>query len=377
MAHDVFISYATENKRVADAICARLEQAHIRCWIAPRDIPSGASWPAAITEAIRACRVMVLVFTANSNASGDVLKEVSLASKHNKAILPFRTEPIEPSAGLDYYLNSTHWLDALTPPVDQHIHRLQFSILTLLRPDPIPDPIPTADGFPVPQQSWLDTLLRPSVLDQRNLLVSAALFFLGGCIPFPVGGSGSNSAASLWNLGVPLPLGLLLSWRCFRLPWPMRLGLIAVSVVAWQLAIQILNKNDSPLRHLSLWGSSIAGTTTFIVFLAVFRLASLRLELLFLPTLTACVAVLALYLPDGVNTLPATRWFWLFPIWQCLVGTSLLWTTHAPRFSAPHRSPVLRTLSGFTAALLGAVWLWHIVAIATATFFPTPTPPAS
>ncbi len=41
MEHDVFISYAHEDKAIADAICAKLEENKIRCWIAPRDITPG------------------------------------------------------------------------------------------------------------------------------------------------------------------------------------------------------------------------------------------------------------------------------------------------------------------------------------------------
>jgi hypothetical protein len=38
MAFDVFISYSTKDKATADAACAALESAGIRCWIAPRDV---------------------------------------------------------------------------------------------------------------------------------------------------------------------------------------------------------------------------------------------------------------------------------------------------------------------------------------------------
>ncbi len=36
MAHDVFISHSTSDRAVADAMCSRLEQVGVRCWIAPR-----------------------------------------------------------------------------------------------------------------------------------------------------------------------------------------------------------------------------------------------------------------------------------------------------------------------------------------------------
>jgi len=52
MAHDVFISYSSEDKNVADAVCGTLEKQDVRCWIASRDVPPGQSWPAAIVKAI-------------------------------------------------------------------------------------------------------------------------------------------------------------------------------------------------------------------------------------------------------------------------------------------------------------------------------------
>jgi hypothetical protein len=50
MAHDVFLSYAAQDKPTADAVCARLEQQGIRCWIAPRDILPGRDWRTSIVE---------------------------------------------------------------------------------------------------------------------------------------------------------------------------------------------------------------------------------------------------------------------------------------------------------------------------------------
>ena len=70
MAHDVFITYASADKPIADAVCARLEAARLRCWIAPRDILPGQDWTAAILNAIETSSVLVLVFSAQANESG-------------------------------------------------------------------------------------------------------------------------------------------------------------------------------------------------------------------------------------------------------------------------------------------------------------------
>ncbi|PYI97443.1 MAG: hypothetical protein DME98_08235 [Verrucomicrobia bacterium] len=51
MAHDVFISYSSEDKLAADALCGALEAARIRCWIAPRDVVPARSYSGEITRA--------------------------------------------------------------------------------------------------------------------------------------------------------------------------------------------------------------------------------------------------------------------------------------------------------------------------------------
>jgi len=124
MAHDVFISYSSKDKTIADAVCAALEAAKIRCWIAPRDILPGEKWAASISKAIAGSRIMVLVFTSNSTNSEDVLNELLLAKDNRVIIIPFKIGDILPSGEMGYYLSRTHWLDAMNPPTEQEIQKL-------------------------------------------------------------------------------------------------------------------------------------------------------------------------------------------------------------------------------------------------------------
>ena len=124
MAHDVFISYSHKDKPIADGICANLENAGVRCWIAPRDIAPGQDWPTAISNAIAASRIMVLVFSANSNSSNDVGRELILAANNNLIIIPFKLDNITPEPGKQYYLARTHWLDAMNPPTQEQVNKL-------------------------------------------------------------------------------------------------------------------------------------------------------------------------------------------------------------------------------------------------------------
>src|SRR5271165_4255741 len=132
MAHDVFVSYASGDKPVADAVCATLESHGIRCWIAPRDVLPGLHYGEAIIDAIHECRIMVLVFSSKANLSGHIPKEIERAVSQGLTIMPLRIEDVAPAKSLDYFIGGVHWLDALTPPLEAHLERLAANVHTLL-----------------------------------------------------------------------------------------------------------------------------------------------------------------------------------------------------------------------------------------------------
>src|SRR5262245_55311773 len=78
-AFDVFIRYSSSDKAVADSAVATLEGKGLRCWVAPRDILAGREWGEAILDGLARSRLMVLIFSASSNGSQQVLREVERA----------------------------------------------------------------------------------------------------------------------------------------------------------------------------------------------------------------------------------------------------------------------------------------------------------
>lgn len=132
MARDVFISHSAQDKKVAETICAALEEAAIRCWVAPRDVRPGRSFPGEITRAIQQSKVMLLIFSKASNSSEQVLREVQLAVDCHVPIVRLRIEDITLSDDLRYYLSTPQYLDALTTPLSKHIPRLEAAIRELL-----------------------------------------------------------------------------------------------------------------------------------------------------------------------------------------------------------------------------------------------------
>ncbi|HXE59533.1 MAG TPA: toll/interleukin-1 receptor domain-containing protein [Gemmatimonadaceae bacterium] len=132
MAHDVFISYSSKDKPTADAVCATLESRGIRCWIAPRDVVPGEEYAAALVNALREARLMVLVFSSGANQSKHVLREVERAVSMGLPVVPLRIENVRPSAAMEYYIASRHWLDALTVPLERHLVQLAETVKVLL-----------------------------------------------------------------------------------------------------------------------------------------------------------------------------------------------------------------------------------------------------
>jgi hypothetical protein len=132
MAHEVFISYSSQDKAIADAVTARLESHKIRCWIAPRDILPGQPYAASLIDAIQKAKVFVLILSSKSNQSKHVMREVSEAVETGIPIIPFRIDDVQPSTEMRYYIKSLHWLDAITPPLERTIDVLAKNIHALL-----------------------------------------------------------------------------------------------------------------------------------------------------------------------------------------------------------------------------------------------------
>jgi hypothetical protein len=191
MAHDVFISYSSKNKQVADAICSGLELRKIRCWIAPRDVPPGGNYGEAIIHAIAGCKVVVLVYSNAVNLSAAVMREAERAMHHAKPIIPFRLEDVPMQPGLEFFLASCHWLDAINPPIEQHILRLGDAVEALMgREVAVRETMaPVTAAPPAKKRSWLPLAFAGAAVVAGGLIWKSSS---GG----PAAGTTGTSAAT-------------------------------------------------------------------------------------------------------------------------------------------------------------------------------------
>lgn len=176
IAHDVFICHSSEDGIIAQQVCDQLEAAGILCWIAPRDPVPGVPWGGQIVEAIESTKFVLLVFSANANASAHVLSELELAFSRRKTIVPFRIESIVPGKDLEFFIQGVHWFDAFVPPFESRVEALTAYLQHELSgsggaPHPKPS-LPDTGGFPVtPPDSPPPTPLPHDGLRWRTILL--------------------------------------------------------------------------------------------------------------------------------------------------------------------------------------------------------------
>lgn len=133
MSHEVFISYSSLDKDVAEQLCAALEQSGTVCWIAPRDVMPGKAYGEALIDAINESHVMLLVMSESSNHSQQVVREVERAASKGIPIIPFRIAEVRLAKSLEYFLSTCHWLDAFAGPIEKHIPKLTEAVNATLR----------------------------------------------------------------------------------------------------------------------------------------------------------------------------------------------------------------------------------------------------
>lgn len=192
MLRDVFISHSAQDRTVAEKICAALEQGGIACWVAPRDVLPGKSFPGEITRAIQQCKVMLLIFSAHSNSSEQVLREVQLAVDSHLPIVRLRIADIPLSDDLRYYLSTPQYLDALTTPLTKHIPPLVAAIKELLVPSQ-----PESDGAPTQTRADEAVTKQPPLAIQQRAGVNWKLILISLAIV------AAGVAAALWTMRSP------------------------------------------------------------------------------------------------------------------------------------------------------------------------------
>ena len=145
MEKQIFISYSSPDQDVAEKVRNLLEDRGIGCWMAPRDVLPGAIYAEEIIKAIKNTQALLLVCSRNIVESIHVRNEVERAFNYRKVIFPFRIENVELGESFEYFLGSSHWMDAWSTPLEESVGRLAESIKTILKSEDAPADDPAND----------------------------------------------------------------------------------------------------------------------------------------------------------------------------------------------------------------------------------------
>jgi len=126
----VFLSYARRDQEFADRLVTALEGRGVNVWVDRQDIPGGAAWEAAIGEAVSVSGAVLVVLSRASVTSEYVPKELSLAEKYDRPIVPILYESWEGSADatavkrVEFQLAGLQYVDFAGQPFEQGLATL-------------------------------------------------------------------------------------------------------------------------------------------------------------------------------------------------------------------------------------------------------------
>ncbi|MEM7768368.1 MAG: toll/interleukin-1 receptor domain-containing protein [Pseudomonadota bacterium] len=125
----VFVSYASANKDTVWPIVERVEELGVDVWLDRDDIQVGQNWAGAIVRAIKTVSKVALMCSEAAFQSDHVRREIYLADKDGKALVPVRLDGAEMPEDFEYFLVDKQWLDAgeLSGPGGEAVLREVFS----------------------------------------------------------------------------------------------------------------------------------------------------------------------------------------------------------------------------------------------------------
>jgi hypothetical protein len=115
----VFLSHRPESEGpLARRLAEDLESHGVRCWVAPRDVDPGSTWPQAIEAGLRACTHVAVLATERAMASRAVRQELQIAEMleldGRVVLVPLLLERLE----LPLWLRVTQGVDFTTSYAD-------------------------------------------------------------------------------------------------------------------------------------------------------------------------------------------------------------------------------------------------------------------
>jgi len=176
VGYDAFVSYASQDAAVANAVVENLEQHGIKCWIAPRNVTPSSQYADQIVAAINDAKVLVLVFSEDALASPHVGRAIERAALKRRRIIGLRTDATPLTRSFEYLLSETQWIHVAALGMPAALTNLTQSVGQRLSPASWVSP-----GLGADVMDPADRKRKPSYLTIKRV-VTAAVFLVVAAI---------------------------------------------------------------------------------------------------------------------------------------------------------------------------------------------------
>ena len=112
----VFISYARANKSTVMPLIEAAKQAGKRFWLDQQSTRAGDGWAGEIVRAIRGAPEVVVMCSNAAFESDHVKREIYLADRYKKRLLPVFIEEAQPPEDFEYFFAGVQWLKLFETP---------------------------------------------------------------------------------------------------------------------------------------------------------------------------------------------------------------------------------------------------------------------
>ena len=109
--HAVFVSYSHANAETVLPLVETVEAGGLSIWIDRDELRAGQNWAGQIVRAIKSSDRFCLMCSEQAFASDHVRREVYLADKYGKDMVPIRLDGAEMPEDIEYFLIGRQWVD--------------------------------------------------------------------------------------------------------------------------------------------------------------------------------------------------------------------------------------------------------------------------
>jgi hypothetical protein len=116
----LFVSYRRTDREFVEALVTLLEERGVPVWW-DADIEGGADWRDSIVSHIMASQFVVIIFSASCNGSKQLKKELDVADRLDKEVVPVLIERAEPRGFFLFELGRLNWISIYPDPMSKLI----------------------------------------------------------------------------------------------------------------------------------------------------------------------------------------------------------------------------------------------------------------